>query len=192
MQMDSVSDDFGPRLAAVVFEPGEDAGSGVDAILRQTVTALRLQGARVGGIVQVIGKRWSACRRVMMVEEILTGETLKISQDLGVHAQGCILDQAALTDAAAMFRLAMDRGVDVLIGNRFGEQEAEGRGLRAEFADAALAGFVVLTAVATKHIDAWTAFGGGFAVTLEPSPQIVLDWAVRALAARASAQVDAA
>jgi hypothetical protein len=186
--MSPLSEDAVPRLAAVVFEVGEN----VDAVLHQTIAALRLQGVRVGGVVQAVGKRWTACRREMLVEDLQTGHLLKISQDLGAHAQGCILDQTALADVAVIFRAAMDRHPDVLIGNRFGEQEAEGRGLRAEFADAALGGFVLLTAVTTKYIGAWTEFGGDFAVTLAPSPQIVLDWTVRALASRPLTQVDAA
>lgn len=186
--MSPLAEDAVPRLAAVVFEVGEN----VDAVLHQTIAALRLQGVRVGGVVQAVGKRWTSCRREMMVEDLQTGNLLKISQDLGQYAQGCILDQTALADVATIFRAALNRTPDVLIGNRFGEQEAEGRGLRAEFADAVLAGCVLLTAVSTKYIGAWTAFGGDFAVTLAPQPQLVLDWTLRALASRPLAQVDAA
>jgi hypothetical protein len=76
----------------------------------------------------------------------------------------------------------------MVVGNRFGEQEINGRGLRAEFADAAMAGFIVLTAVKSRHVNSWIAFGGGYAVALEPSAQIVTDWAFNAAASRLSVQ----
>lgn len=180
--MNPESDDCGPQLAAVVF----DHGINVDSVLREAIAALRNRGLRVGGAIQAIGKRWTKCRRVMTVENLLTGETLKISQDLGAEAQSCILDPAALAEASAMLRMAMNIHVDVVVGNRFGEQEINGHGLRVEFADAAMAGFIVLTAVQSRHVNGWIEFGGGYAVTFEPSTQTIVDWAFKAAAFRLS------
>jgi nucleoside-triphosphatase THEP1 len=180
--------DFDPLLAAVVF----DHGIGVDNVLYEAIAALKHRGFRVGGAIQFISKRWTACRRVMMVEDLLTGETLKISQELGSQAQSCILNPAALAEASTMLRQAMNSHVDVVVGNRFGEQELNGRGLRAEFADAALAGFVVLTAVHSRHVDAWIEFGGGYATALQPSAQIVSDWAFNAVASRQAQAISSA
>jgi hypothetical protein len=182
LDSDSLTEIRSPQLAAVVFDHDID----VDKVLRETIAVLRHRGFRVGGAVQVIGNRWTACRRVMAVEDLLTGETLKISQDLGPEAQSCVLDPAALTEASAMLRLAMSNHVDMVVGNRFGEQEINGRGLRAEFADAAMGGFVVLTAVQSRHVNGWIAFGGGYAVALEPSAQTVTDWAFNAVTSRPS------
>lgn len=177
-------EDLHPQLAAVVF----DREIAVDKVLHEAIGVLRHRGLRVGGAIQTIDNRRTACRRVMAVEDLLTGKILKISQDLGSEAQSCILDPGALAEASAMLRLAMDNDVDLLVGNRFGEQEINGRGLRAEFTDAAMAGFVVLTAVQSRHVDGWTEFGGGYAATLEPSAQAVIDWAFKEAAFRQSMQ----
>jgi hypothetical protein len=177
-RLNPMTKDFDPQLAAIVF----DRGIGVDNVLHEAIAALRHRGLRVGGAIQFIGKRWTACRRVMMVEDLLTGETLTISQELGSQAQSCILDPSALAEASTMLRLAMSNQVDVVVGNRFGEQEIDGRGLRTEFSDAAMAGFIVLTAVHSRHVDGWMQFGGGYAIMLEPSARAVSDWVFKAVA----------
>lgn len=167
-----------PQLAAIVYEPGIDA----DRVLRQAIDTLRPRGIRFGGIIQSTGKRWSACRRVLQVEDLATGTLLQISQDLGSQAESCILDTSALSAASKFVRTAINEQVDVLVTNRFGEQEANGQGLRAEFADAAMAGFIIVTVMKSCYLDAWTEFGGEFGVTLEPTTKAVSDWIVRATA----------
>lgn len=76
----------------------------------------------------------------------------------------------------------MAQHVDVLVINRFGEQEANGRGLRAEFADAAIAGFVVVTVMKPDFLDAWMDFAGEFGTVLRPDPAAVSDWIIKAVA----------
>lgn len=167
-----------PQLAAIIYEPGIDA----DRVLRQVIDSLRPRGIRFGGIIQSTGERWSACRRVLQVEDLATGAVLRISQDLGLQAESCILDTAALSAATRYVRAAIDEQVDVLITNRFGEQEANGQGLRAELAEAAMAGFIIVTVMKSNYRDAWAEFGGEFGVTLEPNAKIVSDWIVKATA----------
>lgn len=122
----------------------------------------------------------------------MTGTSLRISQDLGPAAQSCILDPAALAEAAGLFQRAMRSRVDVLIANRFGEQEVNGRGLRAEIAEAAAAGFVVVTGMKARYRDAWVKFGGEYAVILEPAPLCIREWVLAAVARRSLTPMSAA
>jgi molybdate transport system ATP-binding protein len=54
--------------------------------------------------------------------------------------------------------------------------EAAGNGLRAEIADAVVAGRPLLTAVPDKCYDAWSRFTGNFGTTLVCERRIVEDW----------------
>lgn len=161
-----------PSLAAVLYEPG----AAVDDLLRTAVVRLRRKRLKVGGIIQRGGMRTPSGTRLMMVEDLLTGTLLRISQDLGPGARSCILDPHALAVAAGFLRLAIAEWVDVVVANRFAEQEAHGRGLRSELAEAAAGGFVVVTAVTCRHVGAWRDFGGEYAQLLAPSPRSVVDW----------------
>ena len=170
--------DFKPRLAALAYRPGTD----IDLVLVQAVAAFRRRHIKVGGIIQRSGPRSTACRRAMFVEDLSTGRLLQISQDLGAEAQSCILDPAALASAAQIVRRAVNDRVDVIVVNRFGEQEACGRGLRSELAEAAMAGVAVVTAVKACHLDAWRDFGGEYAAVLKPVAQAACDWIAGAVA----------
>ena len=59
-----------------------------------------------------------------------TGEELQLFQNLGACAVGCKLDVGRLLDAGAQsIAGAIDQGADLVIVNRFGRQEREGKGL---------------------------------------------------------------
>jgi molybdate transport system ATP-binding protein len=60
--------------------------------------------------------------------------------------------------------------------NKFSKQEAGGGGLRAEIADAVVAGLPILTAVSDKCYDDWIAFTGGYGTTLACERRVVDDW----------------
>lgn len=174
------SDGLHPQFAAIVYEAGTDP----DRALRQAIDTLCSCGITFGGIVHSDSPPAAAGRRVMLVEDIASGELLQISQDRGPEAQGCCLDTAALSAASRPVREAMARHVDVVVINRFGEQEANGRGLRAEFADAAISGFVVVTVTRPEFLTAWTDFSGDLGTVLEPDPDAIRDWIAGAVTHR--------
>jgi len=66
--------------------------------------------------------------------------------------------------------------VELVIVNKFGKTEAEGRGLRSEIAEAILASKPVLTAVSTRIYPAWQSFTGSFGTMLICDESIVRGW----------------
>ena len=58
-----------------------------------------------------------------------SGEELQLFQNLGAFATGCKLDVGQLMGAGARVATAIDQGADLVIVNRFGRQECEGKGL---------------------------------------------------------------
>ncbi len=67
--------------------------------------------------------------------------------------------------------------VDILVINRFGRQEAEGRGLLDEIARAAAAGIPVIIAIEEALLPAWEAFVGEETLRLEADAGCIAAWA---------------
>ena len=120
----------------------------------------------VVGIVQRNPEVPGRTRCNMEVEILPGGERLLISQDRGAGARGCRLDPGLLVAALAQAQAGLDAGADVLILNRFGKLEAEGRGGRDLIAAAVAQAVPVLVAVPWRNIDAFRAFAGDLAVEM--------------------------
>jgi hypothetical protein len=74
---------------------------------------------------------------------------------------------------------ALERAELVVI-NKFGKQEAEGRGLRGVIAEALERGLPVLVGVNGLNLPAFLAFAGGCATELLPNAAVVGDWCLAA------------
>ncbi|AMY70710.1 3-dehydroquinate dehydratase [Frigidibacter mobilis] len=110
-------------LAALCPEDTAECDSALGAL----VDRLALQGRRAVGAVQV---QSLAGTRVMELRLLPSGGLLRISQDLGPAAQGCRLDADALEAAVMATEAALAAApADLLVVNRFGRLEAEGRAL---------------------------------------------------------------
>lgn len=165
------TDDF-DNLGAVIYRPGDDA----DAELAAFAARLQRAGHRVGGVVQRNRRGQAGTTELMEVVDLMTGRAISICQDLGPGSTVCKLDQAGLAVAAQSVRAAIAADVDLVIVNKFGKTEAEGRGLRAEILAALEAGLPLLTSVSRRLAPAWAQFTGGFGTTLICDGDILDDW----------------
>jgi nucleoside-triphosphatase THEP1 len=176
------------NLAAIVYRPADD----VDSLLTRFANDLICKGHRLGGIVQRNTKGERGQRERMEVIDLMTGRAVRICQDLGNGAGACKLNSAGLAEAATAVTRAVAADVELVIVNKFSKQEASGRGLRAEIADAVTAGLPLLTAVSDNHYDAWMRFTSGFGTTLLCERRIVDEWweemSMRAAHARITAR----
>jgi len=165
------------RLAAIRFGPEDD----VDALLATVAETLRDRGLCIRGALargtQHGGGTRDECRfGDMDLESLSDGRLLRISQHLGPGSQGCRLDPGGLAACAATVERELAEGCDLLMLNRFGRGEAEGRGFRDLIGAAVLAGIPVLTAVRDSYAAEWAAFGGGICCDLPPDRDAVLAW----------------
>jgi hypothetical protein len=176
------------NLAAIVYRPVDD----VDGLLARFADSLIRRGHRLGGIVQRNTKGERGQRERMEVIDLMTGQAVRICQDLGKAAAACKLNPAGLAEAATLVTRAVAAGVELVVVNKFSKQEAAGRGLRVEIADAVTAGLPLLTAVPDNCYGAWMGFTGGFGTTLLCERRIIDDWweerSMRARLARIAAQ----
>jgi hypothetical protein len=149
-----------------------------DLVLFKVAGDLAKRGFRCCGTVQINSERPDAGPCDMDVLVLPDGPVLRISQDLGPSARGCRLDPAALETAVGLVSSGFSADADVLIVNKFGKHEAEGRGFRTLIADALSMDVPVLVGLNTLNLPAFEAFADGLAIRLPPDPEVLVRWAV--------------
>ena len=141
-------------------------------VLAAVADVLLAEGAMLAGAVQ---RNESTARGGPMHLQVLGPEAVVcISQALGAGSQGCRLDPDGLERAVGLVQRQMDLGAALLVVNKFGKQEAEGRGFRPLIGQALAEGMPVVIAVADEYIAAFEQFSDGIGTVLEPSAASVL------------------
>lgn len=148
----------------------------MDLILFKLATELASRGLRCCGVVQINSERADARPCDMDVQVLPDGPVLRISQHLGQGARGCRLDAAALETAVGLVSEQLSRGADVLIVNKFGKHEAEGRGLRGVIAEALSMDVPVIVGINALNLAAFETFAEGIATCLAPDAISLTAW----------------
>jgi hypothetical protein len=117
----------------------------------------------------------------MDVKVLPNGLTLRISQSLGTASKGCRLDPSALEEAVGLVEAHLSQGADLLIINKFGKHEADGRGFRNVIAQAIAQNTPVLVGVNALNLKAFEEFTGGVALQIEPTMPKILSWCQEAV-----------
>jgi nucleoside-triphosphatase THEP1 len=147
-------------------------------LLARFAEDLKKQGVTVRGVVQRDTPDPNGGHAQMDLIDIATGETYPISQKLGRAASSCHLDPSGLADASVVLRRAIAERPDLIITNRFGDQEASGRGFADEMLGAMSEAIPVLTVVAESWLEQWQDFTGGCSSLLPPSLPALHQWFV--------------
>jgi len=158
-----------------------------DLILAGLAEGLMREGYRLCGTVQINTECADAGPCDMDVRVLPDGPVLRISQDLGPQSQGCRLDPAALETAVGLVVAALQAGLDLLVVNKFGKHEAEGRGFRNVIAAAMEMGVPVLVGLNGQNRAAFEDFAGGLAQRLPPERDAIESWAKGAIRAASEA-----
>jgi len=165
------------QIGAVVYDDGLFA----DALISQCAADLVASGYRLGGIVQSNAHRPGRRRCDMYVKDLLGGDEIKISLDRGNEARGCRLDPNAFARIDAWIERAVLERVDLLIVNKFGREEAHGRGLRPVIAEALIAEIPLLIGVSTRNLCAFLTFVGDSTTRLKPDIGVITAWCQNAI-----------
>ncbi len=169
-----MSEEAGPPLAAISYRPGN--GNALDAVMSTIASRLLNNGYRVAGAVKQNTHRPGRRRCDMKLEILHSGETISISEDRGPEARGCSLDTGALESAVGMTITGLERGADILIVNRFGKLEANGRGFRPAIEFAVGHDLPCLVGVSHEYIGAWQEFIGAVGDVLPVQVDDVWQW----------------
>ncbi|TYO89992.1 DUF2478 domain-containing protein [Oceanicella actignis] len=164
-----------PAIAALPI-----SGDGrTDALLERLHAALIARGFRVAGALRSPAAAPAHCEAVLRV--LPDGPEVRITQDLGACSTACRLDAGAIEHAAGLAMAAFERGADIVLLNRFGVSEAEGRGFRALIGAAVSRGVPVMIGVSEIRRAAFDAFCGGLAEQVAPREEAALGWCLAAL-----------
>eukprot|EP01037_Dinobryon_pediforme_P017514 gene17514-17714_t len=164
-------------LAVLHSHEGEEGG----LVLAYCARLLKDSGFGVAGMIQtdvpVSGQR--KCN--MFLEDLSTGQTMCISQFRGNEARGCRLDHAALAQAVVCVEQAVMHRPQLLVLNKFGKEEAQGRGFLPVIAEALSQGIPVLTCVSALNAAVCEQQLGAMRTLLRPRASEILHWCYQAM-----------
>jgi len=147
-----------------------------DRLLAHVASILRREGVALAGVIQV-NKKYDPARACHMDLHVLDGDAvIRISQNLGAFSKGCRLDPVSLEQAVGLVDRALGAGPHLLIINKFGKQEGEGRGFRPLIGQALAEGIPVLTAASGDNLAPFENFAAGLAEPIEPDTDKILLW----------------
>ncbi len=148
----------------------------VDPLMAEVAHRLMVQGWPVAGVIQLNSETGPETKCDMDLQILTGAEPVRISQRLGRFARGCRLDPAGLERAVGLVERALDDRPRLLLINKFGKAELEGRGFRPLIGRALLEGVPVLTAVNRGNLPGFHAFTDGIGTALPPEPGAIIDW----------------
>ena len=144
------------------------SGFEIDRFMADAASRLKARGLRLGGVVQHNeGTCESGCF-AMALEDLASGARFPISENR--------VDATGLAAAGGALGAALADKTDLVIVNKFGRQEALGKGLRHEIAAALLAGLPVLIAVRRDMLPAFRDFAGEDWTELPALAEAVESW----------------
>lgn len=151
-------------LTALVYDESFNIGKIFGAIAEHA----RGAGFRLGGVIEKPSPAPTAPGRRcdMYLQDLTTGQTIKISEDRGALARGCRLDHDSLARTCALVLSSLSH-CDLILLNKFGKTEAEGGGFRCIISDALALNVPIVIGMPRRNLEAWRAYAEGFAAELE-------------------------
>lgn len=146
-----------------------------DQLIAEVADRLTASGLRLAGTVQSNHERPDRKKCDMDLRVLPDGPVVRISEDRGGLARGCILDSGALEQTVHEVERRLD-GADILIVNKFGKREAEGKGLAPVIAEALHRGLPVLVGVNGLNLAALLSFAEEDIQGLPTNAEAVADW----------------
>jgi nucleoside-triphosphatase THEP1 len=152
------------------------AGRGeTDRFLATLAAAFEAEGVRLAGTVQTNLQRADRHKCDMDLRVLPDGPTLRISEDRGGLARGCMLDHGALEQAVVEVSRRL-QGADLLIVNKFGKSEAEGRGLVPVITAALEQGIAVIVGVNGLNMADFQGFAADLSAPLPADLAAIQHW----------------
>ena len=145
--------------AAVVFRKDDHDRQALAEFAR----ALAGSGCRIGGMVQEAFFDEQGRRTHIDSVDLATGKRVMINQPSRTwpNSPQCTLDTAALSDAGLPLRRAVENRPDLVIVEKFGEQEEGGAGLMDDILNVMAEGLPILVLVPEAALATWREITGG-------------------------------
>jgi hypothetical protein len=164
-----------------------------DRLLTDVADQLQAGGKVLAGIVKDLSHTSTydnGCD--MKVRVMPEGPVIQITQNLGTGSDACRLDPGALTNAVSIVENSSFDKTDLFILNKFGPEEAVGRGFVSAIGKALEEGIPVLVGVgvAGASREAFDTFSGGLAETLPADPDSIREWCLAAMSEDQDGEID--
>lgn len=127
--------------------------------LLKFVESLQARDLRIGGILQEARYDERGAVSGLDAIEVHSARRIPISRPQK-NDDECGLDVAALAETSGIIRRAIDERVDLVVVEKFGEQEQAGKGLIDEILQTIAAGIPLLIAVPEAALPLWQEFSG--------------------------------
>jgi uncharacterized protein len=131
-------------------------------LLQRFADELGAQGWRVGGIVQEILTNEDGTSGGLDAVELDTGHRIPINRPnkSTLDSHTCTLDTQALAETSSAIKRAIEKDMDLILVEKYGEQEQQGHGLASDILHAVSEGVPTLIAVPDGVKDKWGEFTG--------------------------------
>ncbi len=162
------------RLAGTLYRSKEREFG----LLQRFARELQAQGWRVGGIVQVSLREGGDCIGGVDAIELDTGLHIPINRPTksSLENNTCTLDTQALAQTSAAIARAITQRMDLIVVEKFGEQEQQGHGLATDILNAVAEGIPTLVAVPQGVRAQWREFTGNLGDETPYSIDALRDW----------------
>ncbi len=162
------------RAAAVVFRPDEHDRQALAEFARELADS----GCRLAGVVQEAFFDDQGRRTRIDSVDLATGDRVMINQPSRgwPDSADCTLDTAALAAAGAPLRRALGDRPDLVIAEKFGEQEENGAGLVDDILNVIAEGLPILVLVPEPALVSWRELTGGEATELPCEADALKRW----------------
>ena len=161
-------------FAAAVYVPK----TGDRTALHRFVDDIKTNGVKVAGILQKKHAIEDTAMTGVMAVDIQTGSTCSLNKPTAESWKNreCSLDRSILTETTAILRRAALEGADLIVVEKFGDEEAHGGGLSEDILHAIASGIPVLVAVPESNLSAWNDRTGGTGNILAFTDEAFRDW----------------
>ena len=162
------------RAAALLYTKDTPNRNALEEFARELIA----RGWRVGGVVQEVKRHADGYKTQVDVVDIATGERFPINQPTReqIANNNCSLDVSTLSQSTSVLRKAIADHVDLLVVEKFGEQEQGGSGMAQEILTAMAEGIPTVVAVPAAVLNTWNQFCGGSAELLPRTPEALWRW----------------
>lgn len=150
----------------------------IDDCLSAAVALMQARGMRLSGTVRALPVDRHAHPCDMDIRVLPDGPGYRISQALGTGSRGCRLDPESIETLSVEVEARLP-GSDLLVVNKFGKLECQGRGLRGAIVRALDLGIPVIVGVNELNLKDFRGFANGLAEEIDPAPSAILRWCDR-------------
>ncbi|UCH39664.1 MAG: DUF2478 domain-containing protein [Gammaproteobacteria bacterium] len=159
------------RFAAAVYRP--DGGDRM-ALLR-FVEHLQADGVRVGGLLQEAQYDSQGVIAGVYAIDVASGRRIPITRPVKSDEE-CGLDVSALVETSGIIRQAIDERFDLIVVEKFGEQEQSGKGLIDEILQGIAEGIPLLISVPEVALPLWQERTGELGAVLGFNEESFRQW----------------